>query len=65
MKPPDFSIENHGSILLFRMNTPAASAWVNANVEEDAQFFADALVVEPRYAKDLAIGIVADGFSIQ
>ena len=65
MKSPDFSIENHGSILLFRMNTPAASAWVSANVQQDAQFFVDALVVELRYARDLAVGIVADGFSIQ
>lgn len=60
-KQPDFSIENHGSILLFRMNTPAASEWVSENVQPDAQFFGDALAVERRYARDLATGMQADG----
>jgi hypothetical protein len=61
MNSPDFSIENHGSIVLFRMNTPEASAWVSENVESDALFFGDALVVEHRYAQDLASGMQADG----
>ena len=42
----DFSIENHGSIFLFRMNSPAAVQWVAENVQRDAQFFGDALIVE-------------------
>jgi hypothetical protein len=61
----DFSIENHGSIFLFRMNTPAAKAWVSENVQDDAQFFGDALVVEWRYAKDLAAGMQANGLVLQ
>ena len=58
---PDFQVENHGSIFLFRMNTPAAQAWVSENVQDDAQFFGDALVVEHTYARGLAAGIIADG----
>ena len=54
---PDISIENHGAIFLFRLNTPAAAEWVSQNVQEDAQFFGDALVVEHRYAQVLATGM--------
>jgi hypothetical protein len=61
---PDFSIENHGSILLFRMNTSAASEWVSENVQSEAQFFGDALVVEHRYALDLATGMSEAGLVI-
>ena len=57
----DISIENHGTLFLFRMNTPAAAEWVSQNVQEDAQFFGDALVVEHRYAADLAAGMREDG----
>jgi hypothetical protein len=57
----DFSIENHRSIFLFRMNTPAAAEWVSQNVQADAQLFDDALVVEHRYAHDLAVGMAEAG----
>ena len=60
-KNPDISIENHGSIFLFRMNTRAAAEWVSQHVQDDAQFFGDALVVEHRYAADLAAGMRGDG----
>jgi hypothetical protein len=58
---PDISIENHGTIFLFRLNTPSAAEWVSQNVQEDAQFFCDALAVEHRYARDLAAAMAADG----
>jgi len=61
---PDISIENHGTIFLFRLSTPAASEWVSQNVQSDAQFFGDALAVEHRYARDLAIAAVADGLVV-
>jgi hypothetical protein len=58
---PDISIENHGTVFLFRMNTPAAVEWVSHNVQSDARFFGDALVVEHRYAQDLATGMSKAG----
>jgi len=60
----DISIENHGTIFLFRLNTQAATEWVEEHVQSDAQFFGDALVVEHRYAKDLATAAVADGLAV-
>jgi hypothetical protein len=64
MANPDVSIENHFSLFLFRLNTQAASDWVSENVQPDAQFLGDALVVEPRYARELAVGMVAGGLEI-
>ena len=58
---PDISIGNHGTIFLFRMNTPAAAEWVSQYIQEDAQFFGDALVVEHRYAPTLAAGMSEAG----
>ena len=57
----DISIENDGTIFLFRMNTPAGYEWVSKNVQEDAQFFGEALAVEHRYARHLATAMAADG----
>jgi hypothetical protein len=61
----DVSVENHGSIVLFRPLTPKASAWIDENVQDDAQYFGSALVVEPRYAGDLAQGMVNDGLAVR
>ena len=63
-KTPDFTVENHFSIFLFRMNTPAAQAWVSDHVQSDAQFFGDALVVEHRYAQNIALAIIDSGLTV-
>jgi hypothetical protein len=44
----DVHVANHRSIVLFHLNTPKASAWVEDNVTRDAQYSGTALVVEPR-----------------
>ena len=64
MNSPDFFVEAHSSLFLFRMNTPAAAEWVSRNVQSDAQFFGDALVVEWRCARDLTLGIVESGLTV-
>lgn len=63
---PDVIVESHFSILLFRLLSPSAKSWVDENVQEDAQFFGGALVVEeadggglmqlPRSVKQSAFG---------
>lgn len=63
-RTPDVSIENHGSIMLFRLLTPAATEFVDEHVSEDAQFFGGALCVEPRYAQDLAEGMIEAGLAV-
>jgi hypothetical protein len=61
---PDVLVENHFSLFLFRLLSPEAKQWVDENVSDDAQFFGGALVVEPRYARDLLDGIVAAGLAV-
>lgn len=61
---PDVSIENHGSMILFRLLTPEATNFVDENVSQDAQFFGNALAVEPRYAQDLAQGMIDAGLAV-
>jgi hypothetical protein len=59
----DFIIRNEGTILLFRPLTDAAREWLEENVQADAQWFRGALVVEHRYAGDLAVGLIQAGFT--
>lgn len=64
-RTPDVLIENHGSLMLFRLLTPEAIKWVDENVSEDAQFFGGGLCVEPRYAQDLAQGMIDAGLTVR
>ena len=59
----DFTVENHGSLLLIWPNTVEASKWLADHVEEEAQWFGPALSVEPRYLQSLVEGLREDGFS--
>jgi hypothetical protein len=61
----DVHVINHGSIILFHLNTPEASAWVEGNVTAEAQFFGTALVVEPRYVVDLVAGMREAGLEVR
>lgn len=61
---PDYRVENHGTIYLFRPLNEAAGNHLRENVQEDAQWFGDALVVEHRYASDLAVALTDNGFVV-
>ncbi len=57
----DFTITDHGSIVILRPHSPAAHSWVEDHIPEDAQVWAGGIVVEPRYVLDIVDGIHADG----
>ena len=61
----DVHVVNRHSIVLFHLNTPEASAWVEENVTREAQFFGTALVVEPRYVADLVAGMREGGLEVR
>lgn len=61
----DFTIENHGSIFLVRPQNEPAREHLAENVQEDAQWFGDALVVEHRYARDLAAALEDNGYTVE
>ena len=60
----DFVISNHFSIFLFRPLTKAAREHLEENVQEDAQWFGGALVVEHRYAEPLMHALYNEGFKL-
>lgn len=62
---PDFYVENHGSIILLRPVSSAAKEWIDEHIPEDAQYFGNAVVVEPRYIADIVQGIQNDGLAVQ
>jgi hypothetical protein len=62
---PDVHVVNHHSIVLFHLNTSEASAWVEENVSDEAQFFGTALVVEPRYVANLIAGMRVAGLEVR
>ncbi len=59
---PDFSVENHLSLVLVRPLTGACNEWLDDNVvNPETQWFGGALVCEPRYVADLVAGMEGDG----
>ena len=57
----DFIVQNEGSIFLFTPLSAKAAQWIGEHVQPDATWFGDALVVEHRYARDLAEGMKGAG----
>ena len=65
MTRADVAIAPEGTIDLFHVLSRRAERWVDDNVDPNAQRFGGALVVEHRFATDLAHGMVADGLRVQ
>ena len=64
---PDVSVADHGSILTFTPRTTAGRRWIDENVSsviDETTWFGGGLVVEPRYAGDLARGMAQDGLVV-
>ncbi len=61
---PDFLFTNHGSLFLCAPQNEPARQHLAENVSEEAQWWAGALVVEPRYVKDLIAGLLDNGFEV-
>lgn len=60
----DIWVEDHFSLVLLRPYSDEADAWISENVADDAQFWAGALVVEPRYVDGILTGMQNDGLVI-
>lgn len=61
----DVNVVNHGSLFAFELLTMEAREWVDQNVSDDTQFFGGALMVEPRYALNLARGMQNAGLDVR
>lgn len=61
----DVHVSNQGTIFTFWPVTDAAKEWIDENVPDDSQWFGPKLVVEWRYAYDLADGMEAAGLILK
>jgi hypothetical protein len=65
LAPVDVLVSNHGTIFLFELKTTAAKEWVSEKVGGEVSYFCGSLVVEHRFALDLAEGMRNDGLVVQ
>ncbi|WP_375250424.1 hypothetical protein [Sphingomonas sp.] len=60
-----FIARKHGGLVSIEPITGSAQAWLHAQVNEEASWAGDALVLEPRYFPELADAIMAAGFTFE
>ncbi len=61
----DLLVHGGGSVYLLRPISPVGVAWVHQNISPDATWFGGAVVVEPRYIRDIRRGATRDGLKVQ
>ncbi len=59
---PDVEIENQGTIFLFTPLTTQAQEWLEEHTA--GMWWGRSLIVEPRYARDLAYGLTEEGYRV-
>lgn len=62
---PDYVIRNEGSLYLFSPQNQAAEVHLRDNVSPESMWFGNALVVEHRYAPELARALAEEGYIVQ
>jgi hypothetical protein len=60
----DIQTQNHGSIILFSGVTPEGAAWLEENLDPNAQRWCNGFAVEPRYALAILAGAENDGLVV-
>jgi hypothetical protein len=67
MQKQDFTIENHGSVVIIRPNTPAGINWANEHIGAGNGFqpYWPAMLFEPRYVDQVIGGIQAEGLTVR
>lgn len=60
----DFTVTDHGSIIILEAQTTAGKEWADAHFPDDALNWANGTVIERRYFGDIYDGIVEDGLTI-
>jgi hypothetical protein len=60
----DFILNDHGSIMILKPITAEAESWVENHIPSDALWWANGVVIEPRYVPDFVQGIMMEGLAI-
>jgi hypothetical protein len=61
----DFTVENYGSLVFVRCQNESAKKALVEFAEPDAQWFGDALAVEPRFIGGLVSSLREDGWRVR
>lgn len=62
----DVFVQDEGTVVAFEPRTRAASDWIDEHVQAESwQFVGGALVVDHRFARDLAAGMVDAGLRLR
>ena len=59
----DFTLVNHGSVVLLRPWSDEARAWVTDHLPADAPARGKSIAIEPRYVTPILDGIEADALT--
>ena len=59
----DFTVDDHGSIILLKPETQEAFEWIAENIGAPIPWFAGGIALEPRIMPSLLSGILADDLS--
>lgn len=66
MRPADFNLRDHGSVVILTPRTNAAEDWVIKHLPADAPAWGrSGYVIEPRFATPIVAGIHGDGLIIE
>ncbi len=60
----DLSVQNEGSLFLLLPLTSGGKSWIDEHIPEDAMWFSNGVVVEPRYIADIVQGAINDGLEV-
>jgi hypothetical protein len=61
----DFELSGGGTVYRFRPLTPAARAWVDEHLPDDATWWCGAVVVEHRYLGPIVGSAIGDGLVVR
>ena len=60
----DFTLIDHGSIAILKPESDDAKNWVDDYIDENAQWFANGIVIEHHYVHAIVEGIFETGMTI-
>jgi hypothetical protein len=61
----DFEVSGGGTLYLLHPLTPAARAWVDEHLPEDATWWCGAVIVEHHYIGPIIGGAIGDGLLVR
>lgn len=60
----DFTVADHGSIIILSPDSDVAKQWISDNIPDDAQIWCNGIAIERRYFEDIYIGIKAENLTV-